>query len=277
MNINKDIQAQIRLVAESMELGETLRQVCPSCLGGSSNEKSMTITVFPNSVVKYNCFRENCPSHVHGSFILGAGLASTGSQENTNRVFKPVLPKRAKFDGTTLPLTDFEREWIYKAWGIVNPPYWYHTNDYGGRIAMSVRAPNYTHRGWVLRDMEGRARHKALTYIEENETPMSWYRNRHLRGTVIVEDIPSAVRASKYVNAVALLGTGAGLDRATEIDMMATRPIMIALDQDATDKSFKLLDRWGLLWGQAKVMPLKHDLKDMQEPFLKRLIEGCMS
>ena len=139
---------------------------------------------------------------------------------------------------------------------------------------MSVRAPKYTQRGWVLRDIQGTARSKALTYLNEDETPLSWYKDHDKRGTLLVEDIPSAVRASKYCNAVALLGTGVGLDRATEIDVCAPRPIVVALDQDATDQAFAIINRWNLLWGNVKILPLKHDLKDLQEKDLEILIRS---
>jgi hypothetical protein len=271
------IQQEIRLVAESMGVGETIRQVCPSCYGGSKKERSLTITVFPSLQVRYNCFRESCD--IHGAFFLhNAEPIRTSSLEDTPiiRDFKPVQPKRKLFNGHTYPLTEFEVDWIYKAWGITCPPFWYHTPQYGGRIAMSIRGPSYTHRGWVLRDIEGYSANKALTYVDEKETPLSWYRNRELKGTIIVEDIPSAVRASKYINSVALLGVGAGLDRAMEIDENAPRPIYIALDQDAIREAFAMADRWGLLWGQVTVLPLKQDIKNLLEPDLEALLKRAM-
>jgi len=189
----------------------------------------------------------------------------------------PVKAKRKQFNGVVLPLTDFEQEWIRKAWGIDKAPYWYHTPQFGGRIAMSVRSPKYAHRGWVLRDISGRSWSKALTYIQDDEVPLCWYRDRDLRGTIIVEDIPSAVRAAPYINSVALLGTGAGLDRATEIDMMAPRPLLIALDQDAIRESFNMLERWSLMWGDVKVIPLQADLKDTEEHELIDLLGRALA
>ncbi len=144
---------------------------------------------------------------------------------------------------------------------------------------MSIRTPKYSHRGWVLRDIEGHSQSKALTMLDPLATPLSWYRNRNLssRGTILVEDIPSAVRASKYINACALLGSGAGVERASEIDRVATRPIYIALDQDATKGSFAMWHKWSLTWGPGcTVMPLRFDLKDLQEKDLERLLTRMM-
>ena len=137
---------------------------------------------------------------------------------------------------------------------------------------MSVRAPNDTHRGWVLRALGSTERTKALTYIEDEQEGLSWYKTSPHAPTVLVEDIPSSVRASKYMNAVALLGTGIGASRAMEILKYAAGTIYLALDQDATDQSFRWAKKWSLLWGDVKVLPLTRDLKNMNEEELKELL-----
>jgi hypothetical protein len=134
---------------------------------------------------------------------------------------------------------------------------------------MSVRSPKDLPRGWILRDIRGNARVKALTYIDEGEEGLSWYKTSPHAPTVLVEDIPSSVRASQYMNAVALLGTGIGLPRALEIAEYASRPIIVALDQDATSLSFKWARKYSLLWGDVMVLPLKKDLKNMTEEELQ--------
>lgn len=258
MSLSQDVT----LIAEQMFPGETIRIRCTACGGGDKREKSMTITLFPNTLVKYNCFRDSCTSN-KGQFFLGA----TENLLLEHQEPRPLVRKeKPKFNGTTAPLTEFEKEYMNKMWGIKDAPtYWWHTHEYGGRIAMSVRSPMYRHRGWVLRDIGGTARSKALTYIEHEEVPLSWHKRQANVGTLLVEDIPSAVRASKYVTSVALLGTGCGNDRGLEIAAKAQRPIAIALDQDATGTAFEILDRWGLLWGDSKVVPLKKDIKNMSD------------
>jgi hypothetical protein len=86
-----------------------------------------------------------------------------------------------------------------------------------------------------------------------------------------VEDIPSAVRAAKYVNAVALLGTQISDDAAMELSLH-TNGVVIALDQDATKISFKLYNKYRGLWKKTTVQPLKQDLKNMSEADLKELL-----
>jgi hypothetical protein len=126
----------------------------------------------------------------------------------------------------------------------------------------------------VLRALGTGARTKALTYINDDEEGLSWYKTSPSAPTVLVEDIPSSVRASKYMNAVALLGTGIGVARANEISNHAVRPICLALDQDATDLSFKWAKKYSLLWGDVRVLPLKKDLKDMDEEELCTTVTG---
>ena len=160
---------------------------------------------------------------------------------------------------------------IHRDWGISPvPDHWFFTDDYGGRIAMSIRAPKGTHRGWVLRQRRGQ--NKALTFVNDGEVSLSWYKEQPFAPTVIVEDIPSAIRASTYVNSVALLGTGIGTAQATEIAAYGSGNIVLALDQDATALSFKWARKYSLLWGDVKVLPLKKDLKNMTEDALKELL-----
>lgn len=257
---------EIRLLAADIELGHTDTVLCPVCNGGRSQEKSLSITVDLDSSVLYNCYRASCG--VKG-FIRGT--KNNGFIKSTKKIKPPKQPRKV----ITQNLTEKQLESIYEKYKIKNPEDWYYTPSYGGRIAMSVRSPKYTHRGWCLRDLGGYQKPKVLTFIDPGEEGMSWYRNHTDGPTLVVEDIPSALRAAKYVNVVALLGTGIGQDRAIEIEKYATGPIYMALDQDATALSFKWAVKYGLLWGDARVLPLKQDIKDMEEDDLCQLMKSC--
>ncbi len=254
----------IEIIAAELDLGETGRYICPECQGGSSSERSLSVTLTEDNVYLWQCFRAKCEY-------------SGASGGDPSQYFKPspeLKKARPTFNGRTSLLRPGDLKYISETWGIENPPYWYWTYDYGGRVAMSIRSPKYMHRGWVLRDIHGTARNKALTFVEDNEEGLSWYKTHPHAPTVLVEDIPSAVRATSVVNSVALLGTGIGLDRAAEIAEYATRPIVVALDQDATDQSFKWAHKYALLWGDVKVLPLKKDLKDTEEREVQQLLEN---
>jgi DNA primase len=114
---------------------------------------------------------------------------------------------------------------------------------------------------------------KALTYPNEDEEQLSWYFSSNPSApTVLVEDIPSAVRAATYINAVSLLGTTVGEDKAQEIRKHAKGRIIIALDQDAVDQAMALAKRYRMLWDYPEVLPLQQDLKDMDEAELWQLL-----
>ena len=81
--------------------------------------------------------------------------------------------------------------------------------------------------GAVLRSLSG-AKPKALTHTEDGA--MAWYRNWQSDLLIIVEDQLSAIRASKYMNAVALLGTNLNEERAQAIARMKWFRVLIALD-----------------------------------------------
>lgn len=249
------------ILATDLSLGDSIRTVCPSCGGGSSRESSLTITKDMDGSVVWNCFRDKCTER--GS----SGYVRTSDQPVQKKVVK-------RFHGNTEPLSEYRLRQVQKRWGITDPPYWYWTPDYGGRIAMSVRSPKYIHRGWVLRDISGRARSKALTYMEPEEVALSWYKTSKDAPTVVVEDIPSAVRVMQNgVNAVSLLGTLVNSEKAIELSDYASRPIVIALDNDATAKSFHIARSYGLMWDNYQVLPLKKDFKDMSNEEIQHKLE----
>lgn len=263
---------EIKLRAESLDLGETIREVCPSCRGGTSREKSFTISKLEDGSVRYNCFRAKCSCS--GGFVSNKAQPSKALKDSTLVTAKRKENHEPKI--TTYQLTVSDLAWIEKHWRIANPSsyFFYRVIDYGGRIAMSIRGPRYQHRGWVLRDITGKAKTKALTYIKPGEVPLSWYKNHGNVGTIIVEDIPSAVRASVYMDAVALLGIGAGDDRAEEIAEYARGPIYIALDQDAIPQAIAMKNQWNLLWDSPTVVPLSKDIKDMTQEGLDDFMSG---
>jgi len=258
------IQSEVKLYGADLCLGESIREICPLCGGGSSSEKSLVITRDDSGGLVYVCHRASCGSKGSTNYKGGAGLPS----------LKPEKKVRKTFNGVTVPLSDSLRERLFNMWGVTDVKHWYWTKDLGGRLAMSIRSPKYTHRGWVMRDIQGRSAIKALTYLDEKEESLSWYKNsKSDAGTILVEDIPSAVRASKYASSIALLGTGLGLDKAAEIEQYATRPIIVALDQDASVTSFRIAMRYAALWGDVRIQMLQKDIKDMKEKDIERLFK----
>lgn len=250
----------IALIGQSLEEGANIREVCPRCGGGSSGERSLSVSRKEGHLVWY-CFRAKCGFR---GATGGQGVPSAKTQSKPRQ--------RKMWEGKTYPVPDDVARRIKELWDMEVPENWWWTTDYGGRVAMSIRSPRFTHRGWVLRAIAATEGAKALTYTNEGEQGISWYKTSPHRGTVIVEDIPSAIRASKYVNSVALLGTGIGMDRAVEIADHAPRPLHVAFDQDATSQAHRWARRYALLWGDVSVLPLKEDIKNMKEQDIERLL-----
>ena len=254
------MSADLSIIASELERGQTIRTMCPRCGGGTSGEQSLSVTMSEDGAVLWHCFRAKC----------GYAGASRSGEYATRPEYKRKETK-PEFTGPTEPIGEKEAARIKELWGITDPPYWYWAPTVG-RLAMSIRSPKYTHRGWVLRDIWGRSDKKAITYLDEGEEGISWYREKLNAHTVVVEDIPSAMRASTHVNSVALCGTAIGPARAIEIATYATRPVILALDQDATAISFRYAEKYSLLWGDVIVLPLKKDIKNMTEEEVRGLL-----
>ena len=248
-----NIRSEIILTGETLPEGTSTRIVCPTCGGGTSEEKSLSVT-HADGAILWQCFRAKCDE---------AG----GSGNTTPSVSAEVKPI-VRWEGKTHPVPEQVALRIEHLWGLRDVDDWYWTTDMGGRVAMSIRDPMNVHRGWVLRSITGGQSTKALTYIEKGES-LSWYRSKASAPTVLVEDIPSAVRAGTHVNAVALLGTAMSLEKAAEIATHAPRPVLIALDQDATAQSFQMKKKYELMWGDVQILMLHKDLKNMTETELQ--------
>lgn len=124
--------------------------------------------------------------------------------------------------------------------------------------------------GFTARRLDEQKGPKTLSFLENSRG--SWYPCSTSRKLIIVEDQLSAIRASKYVNAVALLGTDitdALLDILRDIDYT---DVVLALDKDAYRKALKTAAR---LRNKLKmrVLKLHVDLKDLPEDRLKAMFD----
>jgi len=114
---------------------------------------------------------------------------------------------------------------------------------------------------------------KALTYMDSSDTPKTSYYRTHRDSTrvVVVEDIPSAVRASRYVNAVALLGTSCSVEAAWEMAQVFSH-VVWALDKDAVRQAYNLQRTHAIMFTKSDVLRLERDLKDETEERLEAIL-----
>lgn len=255
---------EVRLLAADVAVGETLRTVCPVCQGGTRSEKSLTVTRDDTGVV-FNCYRLTCDTA--GRF---------GGRANLIRIRKDVAPRSTHYEGELHEITDewrqvlrtkigFDRQHVRKSRVRLGE---------NNRVAYPVLSPLNQRRGWVLRRYGGYGV-KALTYMDTADEPhTSWYttdeweRGDHV---YLVEDIPSAVRAARYVDSIALLGTGVSLRAITEI-AAHYRSVTWALDADATSVAVNQARKYGIYFDRSRVKILERDFKDMDEQDLKEML-----
>lgn len=259
--MSQGLRLDVYSIASGLAPGEQWRGVCPRCEGGSSGERSFSVTVNEDSTILYQCFRNKCDAR--------GALNGDGTVVRTEERRAPI-PKKV-WAGEVLPIPDEVREWVNQTWHMEPPDDWGWTTDYCGRLTFPVRDVYGARRGWVLRAIDRAVTPKALTY----GTGPAWHLQVDDGPVVLVEDIPSAVRLSKHVRACALLGTSVTEDAADEIYSMAQDShVVIALDNDATLCALKLAREFSLYWTDVHVKPLQKDVKDMTEEELCQLIDG---
>lgn len=119
----------------------------------------------------------------------------------------------------------------------------------------------------MLRSLDG-AKPKVISHTEKGA--MAWYINHTTPGIIIVEDQLSAVRASRYLSSVALLGTNLSEERVAEIRRTGNSPVYLALDNDAISSAVKYVVKYRSVL-PLQLVRLDKDIKDMSEEELEVL------
>ncbi len=243
----------IKLLGAGLEDGEHLRTHCPVC---DAKEKSLSLSRQGDAVLYY-CFRATCGA----AGAIGSNRLVRAKQDNLP---KPA-PKFTPFEGELFELPDDWIDYLRENIGFED----YHikrsralcTGD--GRIAYPVLDPIGVRRGYVLRAYDGSAP-KALTFMDKEAPKTSYYMRKGDDTVLMVEDIPSAVRASKFVSCVALLGTGMTDESLIELAAYR-RNIVWALDADATGTAIKQHTKHRIHFDTSRVLTLPKDFKDMTD------------
>ena len=267
-------RSDILLTAEGLDpRGESTRVVCPRCGGGSTKEKSLSITREPSGLVLWQCFRDGCTEHGASGGEGTRRLSAAASTSKNRRTPNKVRPYR----GSLERLTESQLDFLANKIGWIGPhidiarPLWAEEEC---RYAFPIFAPMGDRRGYVLRSYDPGQDVKALTRMDRSEPHMSWYRyNGPDNLLLIVEDIPSAVRAARYVNSLALCGTGVGPEYAGEISAYY-KNVVWALDEDALATAMKLHRKYAMWFDSSRVLPLTKDIKDLEEEEVQELLQG---
>lgn len=246
-------------------------QLCPKCSGGRSKENSLSVSI-DGLLLKWCCHRASC-GWVGQTLVVGGG----GSRSSpVQRGSKPPLSFKAtslseenysflqqKY-GITKELCDtFKIEWTSDL-----------TSFTDGRFVIPVRNFDLQPAGWVLRGINKEEKQKALIIKAKDTMGLSWFScsTEPSDRCIIVEDCYSAIRASRYLNAVALLGTHLSPEMCDELLATGSQRYYLALDKDAFNKSIEFAFKYK---NKITLEPvaLQKDIKNLTEPGLADLIE----
>ena len=254
--------------AVTLGVDESLYTNCPSCHG--HDKLSVTRN---NEGVLYHCFRASCELK---GFIPDDGVTAV---PRTQRVF---VPKTLRVPLTPLSVQARSMFWRKFELSYRDMPT---VRLSGNRIAFPIKGPWGQHRGYVLRAYEELTGpltgSKSLSLPAVPGVFLGWWKNTYRTLTddlVLVEDAVSAIKLATMTNAVSLQGTeissAAALEIADTKSLLGYERVTIALDPDATSKAYKLLDKYQLLWQNARVVVLDADPKDTPMDELEDIFSG---
>lgn len=258
---------QVSVLAATLEPGATLRTACPKCFGGQSGEKSFSVTRTEEGRVIYKCFRAKCSWG--GKILSGSSV--------TDRTALPFYARRSCFDRPIEALDDNQVRWYREKFG-VSPDKDISYCPSRDMYAYRIKGPNGQLRGWQLRSYVEGATLRAQNYVHMDEPFISWHFAKRplLGGVVVVEDIPSARKASSCgVSSVALLGTAIDFERAYEIASLCENFVIVALDRGMLGQAIKYRQMYEPVWGSVEIWQLNEDLKYVDTKRIKEaLLDG---
>ncbi|UFK09558.1 hypothetical protein [Xanthomonas phage DES1] len=239
-------------------------ELCPACQGGRTGERTLSVSRREGSLV-WTCHRDSC-----GFSGREQGRFSDGITATTKTSCRGFVGRQAVRESTSI--SDEVANYLSESYGLEHPAIIQRSgiawSSQENRLVLPVYNPLGECTGAVLRSLSG-ATPKAVSHTEE--LAMAWYMKRGSSQLIIVEDQLSAIRASEYMNAVALLGTNLNEQRAYEIRKQKFSQVFIALDADAIKQQTKLvLQHRGLL----RLIPLilKKDIKNHSHEELQEFI-----
>ena len=237
-------------------------QMCPSCRGGRTGETTLSVSRNGDNLL-WVCHRASCGFRGSSSSRRPMGMGHTaratqcrgtvgrtyvrGAEELPASVVE-ILQRKYVLNNRQLS----QLGWASQEERVVLP-----VKDWEGELL-----------GSVLRSESG-AVPKAKSHTEEDA--VACYRNYSSNDCIIVEDIYSALRASEYMNAVALLGTSMNTSRVANIKAMQFDRVYLALDADAFDKTIRYVREFRSLLRMTPVK-LEMDIKNINEEQLKEFI-----
>lgn len=265
---------QLRHFAATIATGITERsELCPWCGGGESNEKSFAITRTSAAEAKYCCHRASCGRHGR---IAVWGFRLDQVLDNSTQKGESFTPRL--YTGDTRELGD---EWIaelldlYGIWPLEAHGASWREEIGSGNLVVPVTSPLGVVRGYEVRRSKVQipfvSAPKTKSYRILDEPWLGWYRSTKTGPTIVVEDAISALKVSRHFQVVCLHGSHISLEMLLEIiGVVGNSDIILALDEDATEKALKFVVEWRFLAPNFRCIPLSKDMKYWSD---KQIIE----
>lgn len=220
---------------ESLAQGVSVSgRICPKCFGGRSNEGSLSVTRSDYTLL-YKCHRAACDFAGKVAVVSGGGGQPTVEHRAGERI-----SGQARYEALGRSrIPEGIRAWLAQKYHLSEYHFskgglsWTNRHSIGpiaGRLVIPVADENMSIYGYTARKLDEQAGPKTLSFFENKRG--AWYFNPSSLDVIIVEDQLSAIRASKYLNAVAILGTDIP-DAVLDILRDRAGKIFLALDKDA--------------------------------------------
>ena len=263
-----NIQEFVTYEALSLEVGNSIRMVCPVC--NARHEKSFQITRTQSNLL-YRCWRIACG-------VKGV-VGSISRCIQPGEVVTHTQPKPRPLPYSTSKVGVYEQAIVWYKYRI--------TGESLGRAGVrwveeveSLVFPCYTidgeHVGYATKCL-ARTNVFPKSLLFWNTSPPRYFKVMEwaLRGddtVYLVEDCLSALKLWQAgVSSIALLGTK--LDDSTALEISkAYRKVVFCLDNDATAKAVELSRKYNLLFDKVSILVPRVDPKDMPMDELENLL-----
>jgi len=271
--ISASEKATIQQNTAGIGVSQTVNVVCPCCQTDwkeqhrPSNwkpERSMAITKERLGIL-YHCFRATCRR--------GSGFIPSLS------INEPVARKEFtahEYQDSLRPLSEGERRSLEESFEITEADVLaqgVRYNDNRSSYIFPIRDIRGYDVGLVDRDLSGTRDLKAISYWFNDVPKLHFILGPEGKGDkcIVVEDIPSAIKASKYMTAVALLGSHINDLQAAHLARLFST-VILALDNDAFLKAIKLMNKYTFYFKEFKLLRLQEDIKNMKYTELDKLL-----
>lgn len=241
-------------------------QLCPFCDGGEAHEKSFSVTKKSDGTIVYFCHRAKC-NRAGAMFPDGTHPINVHTKTKYHKTFdeptEALTKSQIKFFEAKYSLTEKE---------VLNAGFLWAPERHA--VWQPIRAPDGHYRGCVLRRYKDKAVWTYKAHEESREPLLAWYKGPKGfddNSVVLVEDILSALKLSRYWNACAINSTHLSPEAVLELIQWSGKQY-IALDKDAILTAIKQARRWrGLL--HMEVIECNRDPKYWTDEQLQRLTE----